>query len=103
FGSESRYCIHVKDSGVGIAREFLATIFDRLQQVDSSTTKKFGGLGLGLAIARSLVEMHGGQIRAESEGLGKGATFVVEIPLVEKERLTVPGKDASAAALTDQN
>ena len=67
--------ITIRDTGVGIAPEFLPRVFDRFRQADSSTTRSVGGLGLGLAIVRHLVELHGGTIAAVSEGLGRGATF----------------------------
>ncbi|WGS54945.1 ATP-binding protein (plasmid) [Paraburkholderia sp. D15] len=72
--------IMVKDNGEGIPREFLETIFASFAQVDGSTTRKHGGLGLGLAISRKLVELHGGKIFALSDGPGKGATFVITLP-----------------------
>jgi len=72
----------VKDSGQGITAEFLPRVFDRFRQADSSTTRDYGGLGLGLAIARHLVELHGGTIRAESAGEDCGATFCVTFPLL---------------------
>jgi len=75
--------IQVSDSGAGIAREFVPRLFERFSQADSSSTRKFGGLGLGLSICKSLVEMHGGAIWAQSEGEGKGATFTVKLPLVQ--------------------
>ena len=71
----------VSDTGKGIAPEFLPFVFDMFRQADSSTTREHYGLGLGLAIARKLVELHGGFIRAESEGVDKGATFSVTLPL----------------------
>ncbi|MEI9940093.1 MAG: ATP-binding protein [Pseudomonadota bacterium] len=71
----------VRDTGSGIAPEHLPFIFERFRQVDSSTTRKYGGLGLGLAIVRHLVELHGGWVSAESAGLGHGATFIVELPV----------------------
>jgi signal transduction histidine kinase len=70
----------VSDTGQGIDAEFLARVFDRFLQKDSSTTRRAGGLGLGLSIVKSLVELHGGAVRADSDGEGKGATFVVELP-----------------------
>lgn len=73
--------IRVADTGIGIAPEFLPHVFDRFRQADSSAARRHGGLGLGLAIARHLVELHGGEIRAESPGQCQGATFVLRLPL----------------------
>ena len=70
----------VSDTGVGIRREFLPHIFERFEQGNASITRRFGGLGLGLAIVRHLVDLHGGTIHAESEGEGKGARFTVLLP-----------------------
>ena len=72
----------VTDSGEGIKPDFLPHVFDRFRQADGSTTRSYGGLGLGLAIVRHLVELHGGQVRAESAGKGQGATFTVRIPMM---------------------
>jgi len=77
----SRVRLCVIDSGAGIAREHLPVIFERFRQVDGSTTRAHGGLGLGLAIVRHLVEAHGGTVTADSGGLGTGATFIVEMPV----------------------
>lgn len=74
--------ISVIDTGHGIKPEFLPYVFDRFRQADASTTRKYGGLGLGLAIAKHLTELHGGSIRVKSAGEGKGATFIVSLPLV---------------------
>jgi signal transduction histidine kinase/CheY-like chemotaxis protein len=74
--------VTVQDTGQGIDREFLPRVFDRFRQADSSTTRSFGGLGLGLAIVRHLVELHGGTVSAESDGAGKGATFSATFPLL---------------------
>jgi len=74
--------IVVSDTGIGIPRDFLPFIFERFRQADSTTTRRHGGLGLGLAIARHIVELHGGTIQATSEGEGKGATFRVRLPLM---------------------
>ncbi len=73
--------IDIQDSGVGIAPEFLPFVFDRFRQGDSRATRRHSGLGLGLAIARYLVERHGGSIQARSDGNGCGATFVIRLPL----------------------
>jgi CheY-like chemotaxis protein len=73
--------IEVTDNGQGIAPEFLPRVFDRFRQQDGSSTRSRGGLGLGLSIVRHLVELHGGSIKAESEGVGKGAKFTVVLPL----------------------
>ncbi len=84
---ERRYTqIQVIDTGKGISSEFLPHVFDRFRQADSTTTRSYGGLGLGLAIVRHLVELHGGTVQAESPGEGKGATFTVKLPLLEKSR-----------------
>src|SRR5262245_678888 len=73
--------IAVSDTGVGIAPDFLPFVFDRFRQGDGSSTRRQGGLGLGLAIVRHLTEMHGGSVRAQSPGTDQGATFVVKLPL----------------------
>ena len=78
---ESHDEISVSDTGQGISQEFLPHVFDRFRQADSSTTRHHGGLGLGLAIVRHLVELHGGTVYAESQGEGQGSTFKVELPL----------------------
>ncbi|MBW4616459.1 MAG: response regulator [Desmonostoc vinosum HA7617-LM4] len=73
--------LQVSDTGKGIHPDFLPYVFEHFRQEDSATTRKFGGLGLGLAIAKQITELHGGTIAAESAGEGQGATFTVEIPL----------------------
>lgn len=89
--------ISVTDTGQGISREFLPFVFDRFRQADSTSTRQHGGLGLGLAIARHLVEIHGGTIKAESHGEGKGATFSVRLPGVTSPlgitRSTLPTRE----------
>jgi len=74
----------IKDTGRGIHPDFLPYVFEYFRQADSTTTRKFGGLGLGLAIVRHLVELHGGTVAADSLGEGQGATFTVRIPLQQK-------------------
>jgi CheY-like chemotaxis protein/two-component sensor histidine kinase len=71
----------VSDSGIGMAAAFLPHVFDRFRQADASTTRTHGGLGLGLSIVKQLVELHGGSVRAHSEGVGHGASFTVSMPL----------------------
>ncbi|MEI1375127.1 ATP-binding protein [Nostoc sp. UHCC 0926] len=78
---ESYVQIRVSDTGAGIAAEFLPHVFERFRQADSSRTRSHGGLGLGLAIVRHLVELHGGTVSAESLGIGQGATFIVNLPM----------------------
>jgi CheY-like chemotaxis protein len=83
-GAEAR--ITVRDTGIGISETALLEVFDRFRQVDTSSTRKFGGLGLGLAIARNLVELHGGKIEAASPGEGLGSTFTITLPLLPANR-----------------
>lgn len=78
--------VTVTDSGRGIAPEFLPHVFERFKQADSTTTREFGGLGLGLAIVRHVTELHGGTVRADSEGEGRGATFTVTLPVPAARR-----------------
>jgi len=80
-GADGVVRVIVRDDGIGIAPDHLPFIFERFRQVDSSMTRKHGGLGLGLAIVRHLVECHGGHVTAESRGLGTGSTFIVQLPI----------------------
>lgn len=73
--------VSVEDSGIGIKPEFLAFVFDRFRQADASTTRRHGGLGLGLSIVKHLVELHGGSVRVKSAGEGQGSTFIVALPI----------------------
>lgn len=85
--------IRVTDSGAGISDEFLPFIFERFRQADGTTTREHGGLGLGLAIVRHLVELHGGTIKAESNGPGHGATFIVRLPLAISPKRRKPQEE----------
>ena len=83
---ESLARLTVRDTGEGISAEFLPYVFDRFRQAEGSISRKQGGLGLGLAVVRHLVELHGGNVSANSEGLDKGSTFQVELPMAQERR-----------------
>jgi len=74
------YEIEVRDTGMGLAPEFLPYVFDRFRQADGSTTREYGGLGLGLSIVKDLTELHGGTVHVSSAGIGKGSLFVIQLP-----------------------
>jgi signal transduction histidine kinase len=97
-GRSSEVLITVTDTGVGIKREFLPHVFERFRQAESSTNRTHGGLGLGLAIVRHLIELHGGAVSVHSEGEGRGATFTVRLPVAEASR--APAERAPAAVAT---
>jgi signal transduction histidine kinase len=78
--------ISVVDYGAGIDVDFLPHVFERFRQADGSSTRAYGGLGLGLAIVRHIIEMHGGSVRAQSAGKGRGATFTIELPILDRQR-----------------
>ncbi|MEP0760636.1 response regulator [Trichocoleus sp. DQ-A2] len=88
FKDGDRAQISISDTGVGISPDFLPYIFDRFRQADSTTTRRYGGLGLGLAIVHNLVGLQGGTIEARSEGEGKGSTFIVKLPVVSDQLKT---------------
>jgi PAS domain S-box-containing protein len=90
--------IAVSDTGAGISPEFLPHVFDRFRQADMGTTRRYGGMGLGLAIVRHLVELHGGSVRAESAGEGQGSTFTVLLPVAPVYQATVEGERVHPAA-----
>jgi PAS domain S-box-containing protein len=86
----------VTDTGHGIAPEFLPQVFERFKQADASSARRHGGLGLGLALVRELVELHGGSVSVESGGVGHGATFSVDLPARQAEAPAAPPRQASA-------
>ncbi|MEA2710745.1 MAG: hypothetical protein QOF78_3346 [Phycisphaerales bacterium] len=95
--------IVVSDTGEGIEPQFLPHVFDRFRQADPSSTRRYGGLGIGLSIVKQLIELHGGEVRAKSPGRGQGATFIVSLPLSvttheETERERAHPKAASRPA-----
>jgi signal transduction histidine kinase/PAS domain-containing protein len=92
---DGRLEVDVRDTGIGIAPSFLPFVFDRFRQADGSTSRQYGGLGLGLSIVRSLVELHGGGVSAHSDGEGRGATFTVWMPA----RAPVAAPPATAATI----
>jgi CheY-like chemotaxis protein len=83
----------VRDNGIGIEPEFVPLVFERFLQAEVGPRRRFGGLGLGLSIVRHIVEMHHGSVRAESEGLGRGATFVVRLPRALPATPAVPRRE----------
>ena len=85
-----RVQLQVKDNGIGIAPEFLPHVFDRFSQADTSAARRAGGLGIGLALVRHIALLHGGQVRADSAGLGRGSTFTVEFPAAPPSALRAP-------------
>ncbi|HEY9694865.1 MAG TPA: ATP-binding protein [Oculatellaceae cyanobacterium] len=97
--------IQVSDTGQGIAPEFIPYVFERFRQENSSTTRSHGGLGLGLAIVRHLVELHGGKVSAESAGIDRGATFKVQLPLINNQEVANQNfkNTSSSAALNSQS
>ncbi|MEH2008869.1 PAS domain S-box protein [Nostoc sp.] len=95
--------IQVIDTGKGINPEFLPYVFDYFRQADAKTTRVFGGLGLGLAIVRHLVELHGGTVQVESLGEGQGATFTVKLPLLKNSQLRVESDEVSQPELSTED
>jgi CheY-like chemotaxis protein/two-component sensor histidine kinase len=94
--------ISVTDSGQGIAPEFLGQVFDRFRQADATTTRQYGGLGLGLSLVKQFTELHGGTVRVESEGAGHGATFTISLPLQPVRQDPEAVADAERLAAVDR-
>lgn len=96
-------CLTVSDTGVGIEPGFLPHVFDRFRQADGSTSRRHGGLGLGLAIADALAKMHGGRLEAQSDGVGKGSSFTFRIGLVAADSLAPEKAESRERSLKDLN
>jgi signal transduction histidine kinase/CheY-like chemotaxis protein len=96
--ASGRIALTVSDTGIGIAPDFMPHVFDRFRQGDSRLTREHGGLGLGLAIVRHLVELHGGTVEASSAGTGRGATFVVRVPVSQGAVTRAPAADLPETA-----
>jgi CheY-like chemotaxis protein len=94
-GEDSHVSLVVRDTGIGIARDFLPYVFDRFRQADASTARRFGGLGLGLALVRHVVEMHGGTAEVASEGEDRGAIFTIRMPAAAHAPQAVPREGAT--------
>jgi PAS domain S-box-containing protein len=90
--------ISVEDSGIGIRADFLPVVFDRFRQAESNTTRRYGGLGLGLSIVKSLVELHGGSVRVKSAGENQGSTFIVALPVSHIRSREAPSNRREPAA-----
>jgi PAS domain S-box-containing protein len=93
---EDLVILTITDTGIGISREFLPHVFDPFRQAENTTTRQHGGLGLGLAISKRLIELHGGEVRAESSGLNQGASFIVTLPLLPPDFKTRPERTGTA-------
>jgi CheY-like chemotaxis protein/anti-sigma regulatory factor (Ser/Thr protein kinase) len=98
----SQALIQVRDTGKGISPDFLPYVFEYFRQADATTTRTFGGLGLGLAIVRHLVELHGGTVQVDSPGEGQGATFTVKLPLI-KDKSSKPKAEGNSSPLTPES
>jgi len=100
-GNATTVRVVVTDTGCGISQHFLPHVFDRFRQADSSTSRRHGGLGIGLTIARHIVELHGATIDVSSPGPGLGSTFVIELPVLQAGRAVIEASTPSEPALPD--
>ncbi len=98
---DSKLCVSVTDTGIGIKPEFLPYIFDRFRQADGSTTRSQGGLGLGLAIVRHLTDLHRGAVEVQSEGDGRGATFTITLPIAQPATMKTSVHDSAVQVATN--
>ncbi|WP_273028660.1 hybrid sensor histidine kinase/response regulator [Massilia timonae] len=94
----TRLVLSVRDEGIGMDRELTGRVFDLFTQAERSSDRSQGGLGLGLALVKHLVELHGGTVGCSSPGLGKGSTFVISLPLLQEEETPVPAPGAAGPA-----
>jgi signal transduction histidine kinase/ActR/RegA family two-component response regulator len=97
---QGRLTLRVRDSGIGIAPEFLPRVFERFIQADSTTTRAHSGVGLGLAIVRELIELHGGTVDARSEGVGRGSEFIIDLPAYSAPLQSQAAKGLTSPATT---
>ena len=98
---DSHFEVSISDTGIGIDRDFLPYVFDRFRQADSSSTRQFGGLGLGLSLVKQLVELHGGTVRAESAGPGHGTKVTAAVPVAALRPETPPAQERRAPGFRD--
>ena len=99
--AEGQIEISISDTGIGVEPQFLPYVFERFRQADSASTREYGGLGLGLAITRHIIEMHGGGVSASSPGKGQGATFKIRLPLISTSREMAPDSRLALSAAPD--
>src|SRR5262249_43394596 len=99
--SDSHIEITVTDNGIGIRPDFLPLVFERFRQAETGASKRSGGLGLGLAIVRQLIELHGGHVRVESLGEGQGATFILALPIRAVRGAAATGAESDVKVVLD--
>jgi CheY-like chemotaxis protein len=97
-----RLVLSVRDEGIGMDRELTGRVFDLFTQAERSSDRSQGGLGLGLALVKHLVELHGGTVGCSSPGLGKGSTFVITLPLIQQAQLDMPAPESQRKSVAAQ-